>query len=408
MYYSFYGENSLESKYSIPKLLTMFVHSIESKTGTRSFDASENYLIFFEKYLKEKNKEGYYEVILGEKEQKPHFDIDIDLTEFENVPSEIEILTDFIDAVQTILIERNINYSVQNYFITTSHREGKMSFHIILDKLYHANHRESKLFYDKVINKLVEKNSFLVSKKNIVDSKVYSSLQNFRILWSSKKNKPNFKKQIDQITYKGILYKFDSITTPLYNRSCIESIKKSLITTIQPEDILLIENEIKLNKEIKIKYADFEVSDQLTSIEQFFKIFEAKNKIEDCFDISEVKNNIIVLMRKKSCLCPICERVHDNQNAYLFIIGNKIYFGCYRSNEKKIKIGEINGEINDPDSVSKIEPDEIRGIEDVKDDKKRVLFNDLKEEISKDNVVQIKHVDCSINPFFERLTRYIH
>ena len=65
-------------------------------------------------------------------------------------------------------------------------------------------------------------------------------------------------------------------------------------------------------------------------------------------------NNMILLSRKYPSGCPICERVHENENAFLWlkpIASNgletsglltkyEIYFHCRRAIGQKIKIGE--------------------------------------------------------------------
>jgi hypothetical protein len=60
--------------------------------------------------------------------------------------------------------------------------------------------------------------------------------------------------------------------------------------------------------------------------------------------------NMIMLSRNYPSGCPICDRVHDKDNAFLYVrsvesenhvlLKYDIYFYCRRSNGKKIKIGE--------------------------------------------------------------------
>ena len=67
------------------------------------------------------------------------------------------------------------------------------------------------------------------------------------------------------------------------------------------------------------------------------------------FQFGKGMSNFVLLQRISESGCPICERVHEKENAFLWvkmlvkengITRYEIYFDCRRSNGKKILIGE--------------------------------------------------------------------
>lgn len=71
-------------------------------------------------------------------------------------------------------------------------------------------------------------------------------------------------------------------------------------------------------------------------------------KYENTFYIYKFNQNknIVNINRKKPSLCYICNTIHDSENAYLLFDVNKVYFGCYRNNNKTKIIYNYNEKIN--------------------------------------------------------------
>jgi hypothetical protein len=92
----------------------------------------------------------FYEIILGEGSQKPHFDIDID-TSKEYIAGEI-IKDDLIDNIIRLLQERKVNLTVNDILLFTSHGADKQSYHVIVNNYCHANNIEARAFYDALMD----------------------------------------------------------------------------------------------------------------------------------------------------------------------------------------------------------------------------------------------------------------
>ena len=153
--------------------------------NTRQFGMFKSYTHFqhFQKDVPE-GERCFYEVILGKKSRKPYFDIDIDTEHY------TEMTKQKSDGMIELLIE-NIKDFMYTYspkiLVFTSHRPGKLSYHIIVEGVCFSDNEDSKHFADKVLS---------VQMKDFVDSRVYNTVQQMRIVGSSKQGKDN-KKVLD-------------------------------------------------------------------------------------------------------------------------------------------------------------------------------------------------------------------
>ena len=75
----------------------------------------------------------FYELILGEAMQKPHFDLDMELSIDEiNEQKDIKILNELIVNIIDVLKQKNINLILEkDICIYSSHGDTKRSYHII-------------------------------------------------------------------------------------------------------------------------------------------------------------------------------------------------------------------------------------------------------------------------------------
>ena len=51
-------------------------------------------------------------------------------------------------------------------------------------------------------------------------------------------------------------------------------------------------------------------------------------------DLRKLKNNMVILERLYPSHCEICERIHEKQNSFLFLIEDKVYWNCWRCEGK--------------------------------------------------------------------------
>jgi hypothetical protein len=91
---------------------------------------------------------------------------------------------------------------------------------------------------------------------------------------------------------------------------------------------------------------------QTEEVKEVMKIFRSRYKYHAAFNYLRHTSRFIILKRISQSYCEICERYHEHENPYLFIIGEKrqIYFDCRRSNgeKSKIYIGSLGVEITSP------------------------------------------------------------
>jgi len=91
----------------------------------------------------------FFEIVLGESTQKPHFDIDI-----ENTSVDGEAVKDnLLDSIIKVLNEKNVKLDLgRDILIYTSHGHGKQSYHVVVNNYCHANNVEARAFYDNIMD----------------------------------------------------------------------------------------------------------------------------------------------------------------------------------------------------------------------------------------------------------------
>ena len=152
----------------------------------------------------------YDEVTLSYTPQKFKYDIDLKIKEFEKYKEQGIIsentIEEFINTIiknllgltkYTITEILNLPPIIENDIVICSTKNPlKKSIHIIFNGFYFENHVQAKRFYDYVIYKYLEIYNEIPSNilKEIVDSAVYKSTQNFRIINCSKPGQENIKK----------------------------------------------------------------------------------------------------------------------------------------------------------------------------------------------------------------------
>ena len=147
--------------YSLPGSNKPFITK-KGKQG-RIYAFFDSYLEYYE-YAQKFNLEdrAFFEIIFGELPQKPHFDIDIDVSEFnelyptDNIDNVAELLREsVVVSCVDVLTENNVTVDIQrDILLYSSHGPDKRSFHIIINNKCHDGHKEAKAFYEAVMNKV--------------------------------------------------------------------------------------------------------------------------------------------------------------------------------------------------------------------------------------------------------------
>ena len=314
----------------------------------------------------------FFEIILGERRQKPHFDIDVKAEDFpgENI-EEIHdlVIEELITACIIVLQEVNISIDLSTQLLMySSHGPQKRSTHLLLGGLYHNSNREAKAFYLKVIENVNKSPAAKYSLR--IDPAVYSSTQQFRLLGSHKYGTTRTKCLVRHFQYKNEIIDH---TWPF----CEEETQKSFLQAYQNSLVTFVSNCKYIPSFIIENPHEYVVSDlsdkALEEIEDYCGVLE----ILSSYKILKVDNNRVDLQRTCSSYCEICHdarrmlldphcKPHTSENAYLTISGNNLYFHCRRDDNRKLHIGYVSQDQVDSE-------DTIFCGEEIRDENREVL-----------------------------------
>lgn len=289
----------------------------------RSFSLFEPLYLFAREILQQSvSNRTFYEVILGDRYQKPYFDIDIDML----LPD--EDIVKLLSSIKKSLFDQDKRISEKDVVVFSSHGTNKMSFHIVVDHWCFPDVDANRFFCNKVIDGI----SSALPTKKYIDSAVYKSIQQFRTFGSTKYGQDRFKKL------------FHGHSSELCRSEFIRILFSSLITNIVSCRVLGYEVMPK-------KLWDPSSFPDLTIEET-----EIINKLpfiqDQTFTIIDIKNRLVTLKRNLASYCEICKRQHENENPFLTLspCGRFIYFDCRRSKEKLIIPVSIKTEDPGPDN----------------------------------------------------------
>ena len=311
----------------------------------------DSYLEFYE-YMQKfpVSERAFYEIIFGELPQKPHFDIDIDLKDFQDLFPNDDIDKDaefLLEAVITACIEVLAENSVilnleRDLLLYSSHGAGKRSYHVIINNKCHDDNKEAKAFYEAVMVKVHALTGNKYVKTNFVDKGVYNPRQQFRLMGCQKQGSNRPKSFYERFLYRGVWH------THIYNEDVKDPIMKKL-TIIYESMVSFTSGCVYLPSLVPIKPVNFNALGDFPDlergiVEQCLKMLQ--NKMKDCpFSLREVKGHYIILKREASSLCPVCDRVHEAEHPYMYITNGRVYWDCRRSAEyaenKKFLVGYL-------------------------------------------------------------------
>ena len=301
------------------------------------------------------NERNFYEIIhMGP--QKPHFDIDIDVFDKDGkIKSRGVTLNNFMEigtatrnnllaACIELFREYGLSLSYSGFLVFDSSSNNKYSCHVVIDGYFHQNGKDAKEFYNLVVSRLDK------SFQSYVDSAVYGKNQQFRLLGNNKINKNNV---------KGV----DAVTTWQPSEDCSDEnifqlrlFEASLVTFTSGCVALPFSPEVK-----RVVPSGVDASAYYSDI---MAAFEAS---EFCHDFTPCgcTNNILSLKRKHKSYCPICDRVHDNENAYIKVYNSgSICYKCRRDDlNRSFNIGVVGvAPTTDPDLL---DGDEVVGDDNI-------------------------------------------
>jgi hypothetical protein len=247
-----------------------------------------------------------YEVIPDEW-QKLHFDLDI----IDGVCHQ-DVLEETVSGIELSfqqLYHQPLNLT-HDLLVYESHGNGKYSYHIVIDNYSVSGKKQAKAFYHNVIANMTNYTKY-------VDSAVYKSNQQFRLLGCCKHNTDRVKKFVPTWNYKSNIITYNgSEDSALRFRSSLVSLTSYTrrLPNIDVEPDYSLDDEYLSLPEVKMV---------LRLCAQHINPFP--------FVLREVKGKIIVLKRISPSFCNICRRVHQHENPFVLVRNDSVVFYCRRN-----------------------------------------------------------------------------
>jgi hypothetical protein len=275
----------------------------------------------------------FYEIIPGNVQQKMRYDLDLKREKYPDLFN-----MDYFNDLISRLIKATVEIGQLNKFdpskdvmICTSHSDTKLSAHIIFQYLC-VDNNHAKQIYDYTIK------SFSNDEKEIIDHSVYSKKQNFRFMMCHKLGSDRIK-MIEYIWRYGD----KEVTNHFFNM--IDNIQKENWFVQLMSESMITKSSRRLEffplftyEEEKYKIGDIPPLNE--KMEKYVNLL-MDNQFFTCFS-PIVKGNLIILIRKKTSECPICQRDHENENSYAYVTNKGIFYTCRRDPTKtKYFLGKL-------------------------------------------------------------------
>nr|QBK84783.1 MAG: DNA primase [Pithovirus LCDPAC01] len=296
----------------------LLIHStLKNKRMFTAFRSLRAFVDYQKKFMvKDRN---FFETITS-KSQKVYFDVDI-AGEPDIKAIAVNTIDNLVTSVIEVLAEKKIQITPEDFIIFESNGSYKESYHVILPDYYSDTNKNNRWLYKRIIAKVPE------NLRKYIDSSMYSTLQQLRMLGSQKTGTGRIKRIMNTWKYKGKTVKFhipdklppSLLEMYLYELSLVTMVDKcSLLPTFYDEKM-----EIRPVPLSDLLYED--IVDVVSRVDQ--RIFKFRG----------VSNGYICFDRKMSAVCSICDRVHDAENAYVRVDDGTIKFFCRRARGSKHK-----------------------------------------------------------------------
>lgn len=346
-------------------IVALSYYDFRSDKTFRLYTVFKSYLEYGIYQLKlPEHERCFYEIILGESTQKPHFDIDIDNT---TSPGQ-DIKDNLIDCIIKVLSNKGVVINLStDILLYTSHGNNKQSYHVVVNNYCHTNNIEARAFYDHVMDHVKPEYA------QWVDRAVYSPCQQFRICGSQKIGSERRKVFQKSWSYKGKIVEYKYPEQP-------DSPEHEMVMQLEASIVGFTGNckflppfEPRLDKnKTYIESEDIDVKDANEAINLIATA--GKISVNDPrfpYKFLGINGPIVMLKRTKPSKCRICNRVHEHENPYLIVVGDEkaVYFHCRRAPEnKKLYLGKLapnpdldtNNNSNNQPSPEQIKMNQVR------------------------------------------------
>ena len=351
-----FGDVSRKSIIENSKFLIQYVGKDHKDKSEYLFTVFDNYEEFYKYQLNHKiENRCFFETILGERPQKIYFDVDIEIKDNIFINHE-DVKSDLIKSILLTMQEFSVNLDIdKDIIVCTSHSDKKKSYHVIID-----NYKVPDNSYNNTICKLVMQKMQLINLQYI-DNNIYTSIRQFRLLGSQKKNTGRIKIFNNTwLFYNDIIkYKYPEILNAdiylyQFSRTLINNVSYCKDLYFIDLNKFVLQNS-RLFAGSNTKKNGLEITNEIGHL-ALKKLAEyAQISIYDPifpYKLGNITNGYICLKRLRSSLCKICNSVHDTEHPYMSIsFKGDIYFDCRRSRNhgdgthKTLLIGNIGSEV---------------------------------------------------------------
>lgn len=286
------------------------------------FEDYYEFALFTRKIPKERM--CFYELIPGSHRHRLYFDIDGPDPSLEQTA-----IDEIVDAIiQTMREQCLVEIDPkQDIVICKSSSAVKLSLHIIVSTYYVSNNTQVQEFFRLVQSKVPD------NIKGIMDSKVYTKLQNFRIVGCTKESANRYK-YITDYQYHGETIQHQYSSGEL--RPETQYLQQLLETIIGcPEGsgkLVVFPEKTATTASVTPRVDDAIINKAILMLNDYlgFNIRLKSNPIV----YKQTKENMIILQRNKASACKICNRRHEHENPYAMIQfyfnHYKLYYSCRR------------------------------------------------------------------------------
>ena len=334
-------------------------YTVNKKPATLLFSAFRTYVEFYHYMLLfvESNR-SFFEIILGEYAQKPHFDIDIALDDVAGIVrgpdatpgsgDDATMVRTYADGVCEALVEALIvvmaKYNIvidpkEDILLYTSHNEAKCSYHVLLGRYCHPNNTEARMLYNEVVA-VMDKD-----KAKWVDQSVYSPRQQFRTLGSQKLGSHRPKIHHAKWMFRGqeITHCYFETPDSIEHETLIQ-FEESLVSQTSSCTMLPMIGDVNNRNDLRslTRTGTFDdycpdlnpelARSALRTVRDYGKV----TSVEFPYQLTVIKGNLLILKRLRPSRCPVCCRVHEHENPFLTVGANNnglrsVYFHCRRA-----------------------------------------------------------------------------
>ncbi len=286
------------------------------------FPNFEHFLKYFQKL---KPPERRFHQVQTSKTRLYHYDIELETQD--HIQSDLipELNLENFDKCIKIIIQKTLQYFQQDipYYVANNHRvietTPNLNYKYSTRIVFHITtpFKDPKIIIDQLF-KNEDPNIY-----NMIDKGIYRSISNMRLPYNIKLSSPSnpmlpaLMINIDHKIMNNTDHNFNEIKNYLTNPKFHPTLPHHSLPSTP-----IIENTKPV----------FD-----PNLEEKIEKWLIKNNLNDVYSIHIDK--FIRLERMLPALCPICNHIHDNDNAYITISNNSCYFKCFRDPHKRyIKI----------------------------------------------------------------------